>query len=108
MKKGKKNEKQEENKDEKEEQKVEKKEKKNWKQKLLSWEGRSSGDKPTNQDPIASKLNQIAGGNYFQSVILGDVVQITCVAGMKTKAYSLPTEIREKIKAQFKQPIEIK
>jgi hypothetical protein len=82
---------------------------KDWKAAVRKWED----DKPTTQDPIANKLNQIAGGNYFQSIILGnggftDVVQITCVAGMKTKAYSLPTEIKEKIKAQFKQPIEIK
>jgi hypothetical protein len=81
---------------------------KNWKQKVLSWENRNSNDKPTTQDLLANNLNQIAGGNYFQSVTLGDVVKITCVAGMKTKAYSLPTETKDKIKAQFKQPIEIK
>ncbi len=75
-----------------------------WKAAVRKWED----DKPTNQDPLANNLNQIAGGNYFQSVVLGDVAKITCVAGMKTKAYSLPTEIKEKIKAQFQQPIEIK
>lgn len=81
---------------------------KNWKQKVLSWENRNSNDKPTTQDSVANNLNRIAGDDYFQSVILGDVVKITCVAGMKTKAYSLPAEIKQKIKAQFQQPIEIK
>lgn len=58
--------------------------------------------------PILFKLNSIVGFECFHSVELGDVVKITCVAGMKTKAYSLPTETKDKIKAQFKQPIEIK
>jgi hypothetical protein len=77
-----------------------------------SWQGvfepKPSQSKQSIQDPLANNLNKIAGGNYFQSVTLGDVVKITCVAGMKTKAYSLPTETKDKIKAQFKQPIEIK
>lgn len=77
---------------------------KDWKAAVRKWED----DKPTTQDHLANNLNKIAGGNYFQSVTLGDVVKITCVAGMKTKAYSLPTETKDKIKAQFKQPIEIK
>lgn len=83
---------------------------KNWKQKLLSWEGRDSGNIPASSvaDAIAAKLNQIAGGDFFQRVELGDQVQITCAAGMKSKVYDLSDEIKNKIKAEFKQPINIK
>jgi hypothetical protein len=76
-----------------------------------SWQGvfepKPSQSSSVISDPLASKLNAIAGGNYFQSVSLGDVAQITCVAGMKTKAYSLPAEIKDKIRAEFQQPISI-
>jgi len=64
-------------------------------------------DVKTSQDPITNKLNQIAGGSYFKSVVIGNEVIITCNDGMKTKAYSLPEEIKNKIKAEFKQSIQI-
>jgi hypothetical protein len=77
---------------------------KDWKAAVRTWEEDTS---PTNQDPITNKLNQIAGGSYFKSVVIGNEVIITCNDGMKTKAYSLPEEIKNKIKAEFKQSIQI-
>jgi hypothetical protein len=77
---------------------------KDWKAAVRTWEEDTS---PTNQDPLANKLNQIAGGSYFKSVVIGNEVIITCNDGMKTKAYSLPEEIKNKIKAEFKQSIQI-
>ncbi|MEY3429421.1 MAG: hypothetical protein RI930_248 [Pseudomonadota bacterium] len=78
---------------------------KNWKQKLLTWE--SKDPSPTQKDSLAAKLNSIAGGDYFKSITLGDKAILNCNVGMKTKLYSLPEEIRQKIKDEFKQPIEI-
>jgi hypothetical protein len=80
---------------------------KNWKQKLLSWEGRSGSVSSNEVDSIAEKLNSIAGDNYFKSVQIGEEVTIVCNTGMKTKAYSLPEAIKNEIKAQFNQPINI-
>lgn len=80
---------------------------KNWKQKLLSWEGRDGSSNATSSDPVVTKLNSIAGDNYFKSVTLGDTVIITCNDGMKTKAYNLSDLVKSEIKAQFKQSIKI-
>jgi len=80
---------------------------KNWKQKLLTWESKDTTNSQSPSDPLALKLNSIAGDNYFKSVMLGDTVTIICNDGMKTKAYDLPELVKSEIKAQFQQPIKI-
>ena len=70
------------------------------------WKEESSSI-PISHDPIVTKLNSIAGDNYFKSVTLGDTVIITCNDGMKTKAYNLSDLVKSEIKAQFKQSIKI-
>lgn len=74
-----------------------------------SWQGvfEPKNTSPNRPDSLAAKLNSIAGGDYFKSITLGDKAILNCNVGMKTKLYSLPEEIRQKIKDQFKQPIEI-
>ena len=73
----------------------------------MSWEGRDGSSNATSSDPVVTKLNSIAGDNYFKSVTLGDTVIITCNDGMKTKAYNLSDLVKSEIKAQFKQSIKI-
>jgi len=75
---------------------------KNWKQKVLSWENRNSNDKPINQDPLANKLNSIAGKDLFlKTEISYEHILLRCHSvELSKEARQLPDAIKEKIKAE--------
>ena len=75
---------------------------KNWKQKLLSWEGR--GSEGASQDNLAAKLNKLAGQDLVILVTESESsVVVKCRNPVaKSKFFELPEEKKNEIKTLFK------
>jgi hypothetical protein len=77
---------------------------KNWKQKLLSWEGRdSSTPKPeATQDSFCQSLNQILGQNLIKNLVDGEVLTIKLhSASFNDKWDRTSQELKDKVFAQI-------
>lgn len=72
---------------------------KNWKQKLLSWEGRNQDQKPK-KDPLIEKINAIAGFEAFKRIEQGEE-SVSLYAVNPQQVSELSDKIKDQIKSNF-------
>ena len=83
---------------------------KNWKQRIISWEGRNGNQQQQSApSPKLEILNTLAGSQIFTKIQeFEEEVHLYCASGMQPKASSLSSAIKEKIKAEFNKKITIR